>query len=183
MPAKKEEYYVTHSRLVRYKRIDILIDACKQAKKKLVVIGDGPDYKRLKQYAAGSKDIQFTGYVSHAEKRDLLQKATGFLFAAEEDFGIAPVEAMASGLPVLAYGKGGVLETVSPDTGLFYENQSSESVGGKLKEFDRFIGQVKPHALYTQAANFSKENFTTNYLKQVTGCVEDFNDSGAPKLV
>lgn len=180
---KKEEYFVTHSRLVRYKNIDILIDACRSHHKKLMIIGDGPDYKRLKRSAKGSSDITFTGYISHEEKRNILQKARGFLFAAEEDFGIAPVEALAAGTPVLAFGKGGVLETVTPDTGMFFKEQRADSVAASLSGFSTFTEKVSRAVLLAQAAKFSQEHFITSYLDNIKKNVSDFLTNGPPVIV
>lgn len=182
-PVVKEEYFITHSRLVRYKKIDILIEACRQQKKKLIVVGDGPDYPRLKAAAKGSKDIQFTGYVIHEEKRELLQKAQGFLFAAHEDFGIAPVEALASGTPVLAYGAGGVIETISRDTGMFYHEQTIDSVIETLPQFQKFSEKVNPNDLYGQASLFSKENFIQNYTSFISEKTDEFFAKGPPLIV
>ncbi len=182
-PVKKEEYFVTHSRLVRYKRIDILIEACKAQKKKLVVVGNGPDYKRLKQVAGGSTDITFTGYATHEEKRDILQKAQGFLFASEEDFGIAPVEALAAGLPVLAYGKGGILETTTPDTGMYYKAQTSDAVAHQLPLFEKFVHQVNHVVLQRQAEKFSKQRFVQQYTNEITKKAAVFEKNGPPTFV
>ena len=182
-PVKKEDYFITHSRLVRHKRIDLLIEACREQKKKLIIVGDGPDYKRLKKVAQGSSDIQFTGHSTHKEKRDLLQHALGFLFAAEEDFGIAPVEAMAAGLPVLAYGKGGTTETVTPDTGILCKEQTSEAFGKELGNFAEFAEQVSTAILYRQADKFSKERFIAEYSRSVLAKIEDFRQHGPPLVV
>lgn len=179
---KKSDYFMTHSRLVRYKRIDVLIEACIQQKKKLMVVGDGPDYKRLKSAAKGSSLIEFTGYVSHEEKRQLLQGAKGFLFAAEEDFGIAPVEALAAGTPVLAFGKGGVTETITPDTGMFYKEQTAESLANALPNFELFVGHVNSGVLNKQAEKFSKKRFADVYTSLVGEKVSRFEKEGPPLL-
>lgn len=176
----KGDYFITHSRLVRYKRIDLLIEACLEQKKKLVIIGDGPDYAHLKKVAKGSPDIIFTGHVSHEEKRDLLQKAKGFLFAAYEDFGIAPVEALAAGLPVLAFGKGGALETITPDTGIYFKDQTAESISQQLPLFEKFVGQVNKEVLKHQAEKFSKQKFVSSYTQEVTAKAKDFEANGPP---
>jgi len=179
---KKEDYFVTHSRLVEHKRIDVLIKTCTLAHKKLLVVGDGPSYKKLKRVANGSSDIVFTGYVSHSEKRDLAQKAKGFLFAADEDFGIAPVEALASGTPVLAYGNGGVLETITPDCGMLVKEQTAEAFSHAIDEFEAFAGQVSPKILFQQADRFSKKNFMQRYTESVEQKRLDFEQDGPPVL-
>ncbi|MCC7303987.1 glycosyltransferase [bacterium] len=179
-PVRKEEYYITHSRLVRYKRIDILIDACIAQKKKLVVVGDGPEYKKLVNYAKNSPDIVFTGYLSHTQKRELLQKANGFLFAAHEDFGIVPIEALAAGTPVLAFGRGGALETVTPDTGMFFKQQTADSISSQLPLFEKFVTQVNREVLKHQAEKFSKQSFIKNYTRQISEKAKDFEKNGPP---
>ena len=180
---KKEDYFITHSRLVRYKRIDILIEACKSTHKKLMVVGDGPDYKRLKEIAGTSSDITFTGYVTHEQKKELLQKAKGFLFAAYEDFGISPVEAMAAGVPVLAFGKGGVTETVHANSGMFYKEQTPESIGEQLQTFEGLCGNVHLASLFNQAEKFSKERFIAKYMDRVNSYCNDFLDNKPPVIV
>jgi glycosyltransferase involved in cell wall biosynthesis len=165
--AVKDDYYITHSRLVRYKRIDLLIEAAKSLHQKLVVVGDGPDYSRLRRVAGNSKDIVFTGYINDEQKRSMLHKAKGFWFAAYEDFGIAPVEAMASGLPVFAYGKGGVTETVSQEQGVFFKEQSVESISLAYNNFEQRLGQIKSSGLTDRAVMFSKESFIKNYTDKI----------------
>ncbi|MDM7143618.1 glycosyltransferase, partial [Klebsiella pneumoniae] len=110
---EKEDFYFTASRLVPYKRIDLIVEAFSHMPdKKLVVIGDGSEMGKIKSKAA--RNIEILGYQSNEVMQSTMQKAKAFVFAAEEDFGITPVEAMACGTPVIAYGKGGVLETVKP---------------------------------------------------------------------
>lgn len=179
-PQKKDDYFVTHGRLVRYKRVDILIQACLQAKQRLKIIGSGPEYNSLKKVAKGSSDIEFIGQATHEEKRALLQQAKGYLFAAYEDFGIAPVEALASGTPVLAFGKGGAVETLTPDTGMFFKEQTSESVRGQLGHFEEFAAQVNQNILLKQASKFSKERFIEEYTRTVDERVDRFSKEGPP---
>ncbi|WP_226621004.1 glycosyltransferase, partial [Klebsiella quasipneumoniae] len=118
----------TASRMVPYKRMDLIIDAFSQMPdKKLVVIGDGPEMKKIKEKA--TSNIEILGYQSDTIMIEHMQKAKAFVFAAEEDFGITPVEAQACGTPVIAFGKGGALETVIEfgkrnPTGLFFNKQS-----------------------------------------------------------
>src|SRR5207249_4044528 len=110
---EKDEFYLTASRCVPYKRISLIVEAFRSMPhRKLVVIGDGPDMPKLKALAA--PNIQLLGWQPAAVLRDYLQRARAFVFAAEEDFGIAPVEAQACGTPVIAFGSGGVTESVRP---------------------------------------------------------------------
>ena len=107
-PAKpREDFYVAFSRLVPYKRIDPAIQACMELNKKLVVIGGGSEEKKLRAMAAGNDNIVFLGRASDEVLRDNLQRCKGMLFCAEEDFGLAPLEAQACGAPVIAFGRGG----------------------------------------------------------------------------
>lgn len=123
----KDDYYFTASRLVPYKRIDLIVEAFSyMPNKKLVVIGDGTEMSKIKSKAA--KNVEVLGYQPNEVMREYMQNAKAFIFAAEEDFGITPVEAQACGTPVIAFGKGGALETVRPHgvsdaTGLFFQNK------------------------------------------------------------
>ncbi|KIZ33139.1 glycosyl transferase family 1, partial [Raoultella ornithinolytica] len=109
----KQDYYFTASRLVPYKRIDLIVEAfSKMPDKKLVVIGDGSEMDKVKSKAGAN--ISILGYQPDSVMQEHMQKAKAFVFAAEEDFGITPVEAQACGTPIIAYGKGGALETVRP---------------------------------------------------------------------
>ncbi|MDU1888534.1 MAG: glycosyltransferase family 4 protein, partial [Enterococcus faecalis] len=128
----KEEYYLTASRLVPYKRIDLIVDAFKaMPDKKLIVIGDGPEMKKIRDKASANTEI--LGFQSNEIMENCMRNAKAFVFAAEEDFGITPVEAQACGTPVIAYGKGGVLETIrgmskTTPTGVFFDKQHVDSI-------------------------------------------------------
>lgn len=106
------DYYLVLSRLVAYKRFDLAVEACKSLNKKLVVIGDGPERENLEKLAAGSENIKFTGRLSDEEVKKYMAECKALIFPGEEDFGIVPVEAQSCGRPVIAYGKGGVLDSV-----------------------------------------------------------------------
>ena len=149
LKTNKEEYYVTASRMVSYKKIDLIVEAfSRMPDKKLVVIGDGPDFDKVKSKAA--KNIELLGYRPDETLREHLQKAKAFVFAAIEDFGILPVEAQSCGTPVIAYGKGAVLETVlRGTTGIFYQNQTPEAIVDSVKEFEKLdfdYSLVRKHA-------------------------------------
>lgn len=157
---EKEDFYLTVSRLVSYKRIDLLVDAFNALpSKKLKIVGDGPEIEHLR--AKAGKNIEFLGFQSDETVRELLAMAKGFIFAAEEDFGIAPLEAQASGTPVIAYGKGGALETVLPGiTGLFFPQQTPSSLVEALKEFEKIDWNgklIRSHAEKFGADRFKKE--------------------------
>src|SRR5690606_9019106 len=106
-----EDYYITCSRMVPYKKIDLIVEAFSKTEKKLIVIGEGPDFKKIERIAG--PNVQLLGFLEKNKVLDLIKKAKAFIFAAEEDFGIAPIEAQAAGVPVIAFGKGGILETVN----------------------------------------------------------------------
>ncbi|MDR8394279.1 glycosyltransferase [Aliifodinibius sp. S!AR15-10] len=150
------DYYVTLGRLVPYKRIDLLIEAFNQCPtRKLYIMGDGNDMERLKELTQ-SPNIHFMGYVDDETKYRVLSHAKGFLFAAEEDFGMSPIEAMATGVPVLGYNKGGTRDYIQDGiNGTFFEEQNSRSL---LKALDRF-----------ENMNFSKE--------EIVGSVKKFSEA------
>jgi glycosyltransferase involved in cell wall biosynthesis len=159
---KKDNYYVAASRLVPYKKIDLIVDAfSKLLDHKLLVIGDGPQKKQIMKKA--TKNIEILGSVSDSELKTYLQNARGFIFASHEDFGILPVEAQSCGTPVIAYKKGGALETViDQKTGVFFDHQTPESLIGALKNFEKNIGKfdlasIRAHALKFDVDYFKKE--------------------------
>ena len=127
---EKEDFYLTASRMVPYKKIDLIVEAfAKMPERKLVVIGDGPDMRKIRDKA--TPNIEIMGYQPFSVLQDKMQRAKAFVFAAEEDFGISVVEAQACGTPVIAYGKGGALETVldgshARPTGLFFDEQTTD---------------------------------------------------------
>jgi glycosyltransferase involved in cell wall biosynthesis len=134
--AAKEDFYFSASRLVPYKRMDLLIEAFNgMPNKRLILIGDGPELPRLKAMAA--PNVELLGWQSQESLTSYLQRARAFLFAGEEDFGIVLLEAQACGTPVVAYGRGGALETVvEGETGMFFPEQTSQSVQVAIKEFE-----------------------------------------------
>jgi glycosyltransferase involved in cell wall biosynthesis len=134
--AEKENFYVTASRLVPYKRIDLIIQAFNgMPDRQLVVMGDGPELPKLRRLAG--PNVKVMGYQPQEVLKSHLKRARGFVFAGEEDFGIILLEAQASGTPVIAYGRGGALETVIENqTGLFFGEQSTESLQGAVAEFE-----------------------------------------------
>ncbi|MBS0628720.1 MAG: glycosyltransferase [Verrucomicrobia bacterium] len=152
--AKKEDYFVTCSRLVPYKRVDLIIKAFPE--KKLLIIGDGPEMKKLKSFA--TPNIEFLGHLPHEKLRQVIAKAKAFIFAAEEDFGIAVVEAQAAGVPVIAYAKGGALETIlNGVTGLLFEEQTPDRIMQTIEQFERFEFDSK--IIQSHAQKYSKERF------------------------
>jgi glycosyltransferase involved in cell wall biosynthesis len=160
----QDDYYLSVGRLIKNKRIDLLIHACNQLKRKLVIVGEGRDEQSLKSIAGPT--IEFAGRVSNSDLANLYSRARAFLFAPDEDFGIVSVEAQAYGRPVIAYGHGGSLETVrvddpkgGADTGLFFPEQSPGSLVDAILRFEaqehRYLpAQIREHALTFDTAIF-----------------------------
>ncbi|MFT8872957.1 MAG: glycosyltransferase family 4 protein [Sporolactobacillus sp.] len=165
MTTDKNDFYVTASRMVPYKKMNIIVEAFNQMPDKILyVIGDGPAFKAIKKRAAAN--IKLLGYQDFVSLRDYMQRARAFIFAAEEDFGITPVEAQACGTPVIAYGRGGVLETVrAPErdhpTGLFFEQQTAASIVQAVQRFERISSLFTPEACRKNAERFSEKRFRT----------------------
>lgn len=132
--AKKRKGFVITGRQTPYKRIDLAVQACTNLSLPLTVIGDGPDNARLRKMAGPT--ITFTGFAPDDEVVRLVASAEAFLFPGVDDFGIAPVEALAAGTPVIAYKAGGALDYITPQTGLFFEEQTAESLGEVLQSFN-----------------------------------------------
>lgn len=159
----KDDFYLTASRMVPYKRIDMIVEAfTAMPSRKLIVIGDGPDYEKIK-LRAGS-NVTLLGYQPFEVLKDHLQRARAFVFAAEEDFGIAPLEAQACGTPVIAYKKGGAVETIrglstEVPTGVFFEDQTIESLQNAVVTLEEQIGKITPFGCRENAIRFSPERF------------------------
>lgn len=164
---EKENFYLTASRFVPYKRIDLIVKAFAQMPdKKLVVIGDGPDEKKIK--ALVTANVELKGYLEKEALVTLMQKAKAFIFAAEEDFGIVPLEAQACGTPVIAYGRGGALETViAQKTGLFFEEQAPESIIDAVQRFESMPEKMKAENCRENALRFSAERFRREIMDYV----------------
>jgi len=154
----KEDFYLTASRLVPYKKINLIVEAFSATPhRKLIVIGEGPDFAKIA--ARAGPNVQMLGYQPLESLRDHMQRARAFVFAAEEDFGIVPVEAQACGAPVIALGRGGLLETVVPGrTGLFFAEQTPQSLLAALDEFER-RPQWDARAIRQNAERFSVARF------------------------
>jgi glycosyltransferase involved in cell wall biosynthesis len=156
----RHNYYLAASRLVPYKRLDLVIEAFKSTPHRpLKIVGDGPEYAHLAALAEGHGHIELLGYQPNEQLTTLMSQARGFIFAANEDFGILPLEAQACGTPVIAYGKGGALETVKSvshgdaATGVLFGQQTPASL---LTAIDEFEGHhFKAHACRQQAEQFS----------------------------
>lgn len=177
---EKEDFYFTASRMVPYKKMDMIVEAfTKMPDKKLVVIGDGGESDKIKAIAKGHKNIHLLGYQPFDILKSHMERAKAFVFAAEEDFGITPVEAQACGTPVIAFGKGGVLETVRPlgvdnPTGLFYQVQSPAALCEAIDKFESESHLISPHDCRKNADRFSEQRFIDEFSSFVSAKWDEF---------
>ena len=175
---QKDDYYLTASRLVPYKKIDLIVEAFSKTDKKLVVIGTGPDMDKIKSKA--TKNIEILGFQSDEKLQKYMQKAKAFVFAAEEDFGIIPVEAQACGTPVICLGKGGAKETVIDGvTGVHFYNQTIKDILEAVEKFEKNIDNFKPKTIRENSLKFSKERFEKEIKEFVIKKYQEFK--GAKK--
>ena len=178
MREDKEEFFLSASRLVPYKRVPLIVDAfATMPDKKLVVIGDGPDMPRIQRNLP--PNVTLLGHVSGAVLVDHMQRARAMVFAAEEDFGIAPVEAQACGTPVIAYGRGGALETIVGEganhTGCFFEAQTIESIASAVADFDKSNLRFQPTDCRANAERFSRQSFDAALMANVSACCASYS--------
>ncbi len=163
-----EDFYFTSSRMVPYKKIDLIVETFskKLPDKKLVVIGDGPDFKKIQ--ALAGDNVTLLGYQKFDVLKSHLAKAKAFIFAAEEDFGIAPLEAQASGTPVIAFGKGGALETIvgldsEKPTGVFFREQTVDALAQSIETFELDGYKIRPEHCVENAERFRDARFRQEF--------------------
>ncbi len=168
MQPVKEDFYFTASRMVPYKRIDLIVEAfASMPQRRLIMIGDGPEMERVRKLAG--PNVTLLGYQDNEVLRDHMQRARAFIFAAEEDFGIVAVEAQACGTPVIAFGKGGSLETVvglddpggKLPTGVFFESQTVQALVQAVERFETTT--ISPQVCRLWSEKFSTENFRARW--------------------
>jgi glycosyltransferase involved in cell wall biosynthesis len=162
----KEDFYLSASRMVPYKRVPLIVEAfAAMPDKQLVVIGDGPEYERVRRHLPAN--VRLLGFQPAAQLVDWMQRARAMVFAAEEDFGIAPVEAQACGTPVIAYGRGGSLETVRGSgparTGLFFMEQTPAAIRAAVQRFEATPQAYDAAACRAHAENFSVAIFRARF--------------------
>jgi len=174
----KEDFYLTASRMVPYKKIDLIVEAfAKMPERKLVVIGDGPDMRKIRDKA--TPNVEIMGYQPFSVLQDKMRRAKAFVFAAEEDFGISVVEAQACGTPVIAYGKGGALETVldgshARPTGLFFDEQTTGAIIDAVEGFERGTFKINPADCRANAERFSIKHFRDGLRAYVQSVAPQF---------
>ncbi|MEY4296015.1 MAG: hypothetical protein RLY82_1703 [Pseudomonadota bacterium] len=172
----KEDYYVTAGRFVPFKRLDIVAAAfARMPNRRLIILGDGPEMEKIR--ACAGPNVEFPGFLPPAQVKAYLSKAKAFLFPSEEDFGIVPVEAQACGTPVIAFGRGGALETIVAKgdtsglapTGRFFDAQTPESVMGAIEAFEIELIQhvYDAETIHEHAQYFSIDNFKLRFKDQV----------------
>jgi len=164
--SEPEDYFLVVSRLEPHKKTDLAVEAFKKLPYKLRIVGEGSEYKKLKKMAEGSNNIEFLGFVPDSELTEIYSKALALVFPQEEDFGLVPLEAQASGRPVIAFGKGGALETIKEgETGIFFKEQTPSSLQEAVKNFDP--KKFTPSKIRKWAENFSNTVFKNNIKKIV----------------
>jgi glycosyltransferase involved in cell wall biosynthesis len=169
--------------MVPYKKINLIVEAfAKMPDKKLIVGGDGPDFKKISKLK--TSNIEFLGFLDNKTLINYTQSAKAFIFAAEEDFGIAPIEAQACGIPVIAFGKGGALETIvgsfatennikDTDTGLFFEKQTTESLINAVEVFERNRDKFNKNTIRNQALKFDTKRFEKEFKETIEKIIEN----------
>ncbi|WP_337872557.1 glycosyltransferase [Ignavibacterium sp.] len=170
----KDDYYFVASRLVPYKRIDLIVEAFAQMPdKRLVIAGTGPELNRLKSKFL--VNVEFIGYQDEKSLKELMQKAKAFVFTAEEDFGIVVVEAMACGTPVIALNKGGTAETViDGKTGILFDNQTVEDIKNAVRKFESIQDTFNHKEISEYTQKFSRKIFEEKIKQYVDERSEQF---------
>lgn len=177
---QKQDFYLTASRLVPYKRVDLIVEAFSQMRdRQLIVIGDGEQISKIR--AKACKNVQFLGYREPSELKAYMQNAKAFVFASEEDFGITPVEAQACGTPVIAFGRGGVTESIislecDHPTGIFFAKQSVDSICEAVLKFEQHQHLIEPKVCRDNAMRFSTERFLTEFYDFVEQTWENYSN-------
>lgn len=165
-PNPKNDYYLAVSRFVPHKKLDLLIETFKKVNKRLVLVGEGREAKYLKNLAEGFSNISFSNFVNNTKLLKLYQNCTALISPQEEDFGLTNLEAMSCGRPVIAYSKGGNLETIIHlKTGIFFHKQNYKNIISALNILE--TQKIDPQACRQQALKFSRENFMLNFKNKI----------------
>ena len=177
-PKPREDFYLVVSALAPYKRFDLALDACAALGRRLVVIGGGQDEAALRRRAGPT--VTFLGRQPDAVLRDHYRRCRALLFPGEEDFGIVPVEAQACGAPVVALGKGGTAETVTPATGVFIAAQTVEATVAAIEEFERRADAFDPAAARANALQYRRERYEAELFGYVEAVLAGRHPPSAP---
>jgi glycosyltransferase involved in cell wall biosynthesis len=177
---EKGDYDHAAARMVPYKKMPIIVEAfARMPDKRLVVVGEGPDFDRCRKLA--TPNIELVGYMPFGKLREYMQGARAFVFAAEEDFGITLVEVQACGTPVIAFGRGGAREIVQPlgsspaPTGVFFDEQLPEAIVDAVARFEGARGQICPHACRNNVERFSLDLFRSSLKRLVDEALQAHN--------
>jgi glycosyltransferase involved in cell wall biosynthesis len=174
---KPEDFYLAISRLVPYKRIDLAVEAFQKLNRRLLVIGTGRQYDKLK--SRGGRNVEFLGWQPDEKVADYMSRARALIFPGEEDFGIVPVEAQAAGTPVIAYGRGGVRETVRHgETGYFFAEQTADSLAEAVQQFECL--SINRKAVAAHAKQFDEPRFHREMQEFVEQCHREFDSGRRP---
>jgi glycosyltransferase involved in cell wall biosynthesis len=169
----REDFYLVVSALSPYKRLDLAVAACNRLRRPLLIVGAGPEEKRLRAQAGPT--VRFLGWQPNRVIRDLLRRCRALLFPGEEDFGIVPVEANACATPVIAFGRGGATETIIPlgrgqePTGLWFAEQTVDRIADAIEEFESIAGAFDPASLRRQAVRFNHHRYTRELFAYLEG--------------
>ena len=180
--SQTEDYYLVVSRFVPYKRVDLAIEACNRLGRRLRIVGDGPEYKALRKVAGPT--IEFLGRLDETALHEIYARCRALLFPGEEDFGLVPVEAQSHGRPVIAYARGGALETVTADlageddpancSGAFFGTQTAESLREAIQRFERSESRFRPQFIRNSVERFSLERFKAEIATFILEKIEGF---------
>jgi glycosyltransferase involved in cell wall biosynthesis len=181
----QDNFYLVVSPLVPYKRIDIAVEACNALRRRLVVIGDGPEKSALLKIAGPT--VTFLGFQPDDVVREHYRRSRAFLFPGEEDIGLTPIEAQASGRPVIAYGRGGALETVAgfypgeganleESTGVFFAEQSADALMEAILAFEAVESKFSPALIRGQAERFDVAHFKEQLGNFIAAKLHQFRD-------
>ena len=184
--AEVEDYYLVVGQLVDYKRVDLAIEACNRLRRPLRIIGEGEEYERLRSLAGPT--IKFLGHLPDQELRENYARCRALLFPGEEDFGIVPVEAQSFGRPVIAFGRGGALETVvggfpanpsalETSTGVFFTEQSTDSLAAAIRFFESNESRFSPALIRGNAERFDVSRFKSELAAFINLKVPEFRNS------
>lgn len=190
VPDRIDDYYLVVSRLTHYKRVDVAIETCKRLGRRLRIVGDGDQYKYLRRTAGSG--IEFLGFLKDEEVREQYAHCRALLFPGEEDFGLAPVEAQSFGRPVIAFGRGGALETViglspddalSPDTGtgVFFSEQNWETMAEAIRYFESIEGRFDPLFIQESVQRFSLSRFRSEMFDFIDRALLEHHGSSNPE--